>query len=382
MRFSKFIIPTIAIFFLNGCEFFDEMFNFDSQQERIINNIQFQKESDPKSVIVTSKCKYNKRASYIYYKTPSDIDYHNYYKKIDSLSSTPTKEKPFWDIRYVNKIYNYTNSNQLDELSKKISFSLPNNSNSTLFGTNYLLNSKDANLVTTKCEDGVITSKATLNLLDTPNQYIEYGGPQSSFKYIIKNSNLSKPWSSDKTGNLMIQASFNKPEYKRYEQNMGGTISFGFIIHNKKLNKYISYVIGVYAAGDAWLEERAKLHYDTSTGFIHVATTIDNGTWWSTKSPKSELSVRVKGTPEEIKNDRDFRHFFRVNITYNNIKAILRELKNNPPIEASGEDFGLNPEDWQVTSIFIQFELEEEGGNAILSTSFKGFEAYKSKLPL
>jgi len=54
-------------------------------------------------------------------------------------------------------------------------------------------------------------------------------------------------------------------------------------------------------------------------------------------------------------------------------------LKTNPPVGAENTDFGISPEDWEVTSIMVQYELEESGGKALLSGSFRGFNAYISE---
>jgi hypothetical protein len=61
---------------------------------------------------------------------------------------------------------------------------------------------------------------------------------------------------------------------------------------------------------------------------------------------------------------------------------LLQELAENPPAGAEGQNFGNNPADWEVTGLMLQYELEEEGGKATLSGSFRGFEAYLSEYPL
>ena len=60
---------------------------------------------------------------------------------------------------------------------------------------------------------------------------------------------------------------------------------------------------------------------------------------------------------------------------------VLNEIRKNPPAEVAGQNFGLNPEDWEVTLVAIQYELQEEGGKASVSGSFSGFGAYTSDLP-
>ena len=80
--------------------------------------------------------------------------------------------------------------------------------------------------------------------------------------------------------------------------------------------------------------------------------------------------------------DQKWGNFFRVNIAHQNLLALLQEFKETPPAGAEGQDFGLSPEDWDVTGVLIQYELEEEGGTATLAGSFTGFEAYVSNGPI
>ena len=81
-------------------------------------------------------------------------------------------------------------------------------------------------------------------------------------------------------------------------------------------------------------------------------------------------------------DDGKWDDFYRTNISYQNLLAVLNELKTNPPAEVAGQDFGLSPQDWQVTLLAVQYELEEQGGKALLGGSFRGFEVYTSELPL
>ncbi len=389
MKFIKYIMPVVAVTFFSGCEFFDEMFNFDTQQQKVVSEvskIEFQAESDPKTALITADCKYNTKPEYVYYETQQEAS-ENYFKDTKNYITEPwsgKKLKPFWDVRYVNEVKKYsTKDDEYANISTQTGLYIGDSNSSTLIATDEAAAYSDASLVSSKCIDGVLAGGTTINLFDAPEQSIEYAGPQTTLMYRLADLDVAKAWDKNGTGNLMIQAKFNKPIYKKFDKNMGGGVNFGVFLYNKKLKKEINYIIGVYTVGSGWLEEQAKLKFDPTTHIVHVATSIDNGSWWSTKSPKSDLIVRVQGTKEEREsNNSNFKHFYRANITYDNLKAVLRELKNNPPVEAAGEDFGLNPEDWQVESIYLQYELEEDGGKAILSGSFKGFEAYKTKLPL
>jgi len=53
-----------------------------------------------------------------------------------------------------------------------------------------------------------------------------------------------------------------------------------------------------------------------------------------------------------------------------------------PPKGAENQSFGLNPSEWKITAIAIQYELDEKGGKATFSGSFNGFEAYVSQYPI
>ena len=96
------------------------------------------------------------------------------------------------------------------------------------------------------------------------------------------------------------------------------------------------------------------------------------------KSIKEVHPIAHKKTPD----DQQWGDFYRVNISYQNLLAVLNELNTNPPKGALGQKFGLKPQDWEVTSVMIQYELEETGGKATLSGSFKDFEVYVSENPL
>ncbi len=387
MKYLKVIIPILASVMFSGCEFFDDMFKYDYQKNKLAtqeDRIEFQEDSAPKTVLITSKCKYNEKTSFVYYMTPQEA-IENYFSDTNDLISEPwsgKKLKPFWDIRYVNEVKAYELSDVTQDIISNVGMQSDNMNNLMLAGTDIVGLDKDASLVASKCSEGVLEAGTTINLFDAPEQEFTYEGPQSTYMYRIADINVSKPWKSNKSGNLMIEARFNKPVYQKNDKNIGGGVNFGLFIYNKKLNKHINYIVAVYAIGDSLIKEQAKLKFDPTTNIVHVETAIDTDTWWSTKSPKSEVVVRVNGKEKSKIVKSDFKHFYRVNITYDNLMAVLQELKQRPPEEVAGEDFETNPEDWEVESVFIQYELETEGGKAILSGSFRGFEVYTSKLPL
>ena len=378
--FKVSIFATIS-FMLSGCEFFDEMFQFKSQNNRqsSIKGIKYESDESKKNPLILSKCSINK-PSYIYYETPEDA--HRYiYKDTKNLLSKPLNNlKPHWDIRYLNGISRYKNSTVKFEKLTGMSFK-----DSALFvGTDASREHYAASVAGVKCVDGKVAAGVTVNLGDAPEEYVDYGGPHATFIYRLANNlNITRPWNSTKDGNLIIQANFTKPIYKNFEDNIGGGVNFGLILRNVKNNKYINYIIGVYAIGNGDIKERKNLLFDPTTKMVHISTVIDRDTKWATISPKSKESIRILSDIDEFKKIYNrWDNFYRVNITYDNLYAVLKELRDNPPADVADEDFGMNPEDWEISSVFIQYELDEDGGKALLSGSFRGFEVFTSKLPL
>ena len=347
----------------------------------------FQGENDPKTAFITSSCTYNTDVNYVYSQTPQDANsrYYNDTKGFTSSPTTGAKLKPFWDIRYTNSVTKYINGGTHTEYadhSVNTGLDARSGNRNVEIGTSMAQVDPDGVVVQAKCVDGNLAAGAIVNLLDSPDQYLTYAGPQSTFKYKLS-SNLISPWSSDGSGNIMIQANFDAPIYHNYESNIGGGVYFNLFLRNKKNGKSLNYVIGIYGIGDAWMKEKAGIRFDPTTGVIHVATVIKDSSWWCTKSPASLEIQEIYDSPTGTNfDDGVWGEFYRVNISYQNLLAVLQELRDNPPPEAAGEDFGLSPQDWEVLSIMIQYELEEEGGKALLGGSFKDFSAYVSKLPL
>ena len=378
---KKLLIFIITSLVLSGCELFDEMFKFDSQNSRqsSLDNVKFETTESKKRVIISSKCSLN-HLNYIYYQTPQDANKNIYNDTKDLISKPPKSLKPYWDIRYVNRVTEYKNKSVRFEKLTGLDFK-----NSLLFvGTDASKEQYSASIAGAKCVNNKLAAGTTINLGDSPEEHIEYGGSHSTFIYKLdKNLKITKPWSSKKSGNLLIQANFTKPIYKDFENNIGGGVNFGLILRNVKNNRYINYIIGVYAIGNSYVREKDSLLYDHTTKMVHISTAIDKNSKWSTMSPKSQETIRILSNVNELKQEYDiWNSFYRVNITYSNLLAVLKELRDNPPAEVADIDFGVNPEDWEVHSVYIQYELEEEGENALLSGSFRGFEVYTSKLPL
>ncbi len=392
MKKILFGLAIFAILF-SGCDKFDKLVDkvkhkykefLGKDRGKRPFDIVYQAESDPKNIIISSSCGANSLVDYIYFQNQTQAT-RNYHKVV-KYSTAPNSLRPFWDIRYVNPVSAYVrNSDGSHYANHSIYTGLDARRGDRNFiaGTPMSQTDPSGSVVESKCVGGALTEGTTLNLFDAPEQSLTYAGVQSSFVYNINPNQHILPWNSNKSGNLMLQAHFDEPLYFNYANNEGGSVSFNFILKNRKNGKYINYVIGVYAVGDAWVKEKAGIKFDPTTNIVHVATVIDRDSWWSTISPKSKSITEFYNTPgKTTKDDGVWPNFFRVNVSYNNLLAVLRELKNNPPANVAGQDFGLSPQDWELRSVMVQYELEENGGKASLSGSFRGFEVYTSKNPL
>ena len=349
--------------------------------------VEYQKDPSKKTRIISAQCGNNKSTKYVYYDTPQNA-HSTYNHDIKYFASYPTQGTliPFWDIRYVNPVTKYIDSGNQPEYadhSKYTGLDIRSGNKNIGIGTSASKTDASGSIAQSKCVDGTLAGGTTLNLYDAPNQSLDYGGPHTSFKYSFESTAGIRPWKANKTGNLMIQSYFNTPLYISHTKNIGGGVSFGLFLYNKRNGKHLNYVIGVFAAGEAWIREKAGIRYDPTTNVVHVATVIKESSWWSTISLDSNTIEQIfKTSDKDTRKTKNWNNFYRVNISYQNLFAVLTALKDNPPADVVGEDFGLNPEDWELSSIMIQYELDEIGGAAVLSGSFKGFEAYLSQSPL
>ena len=347
-------------------------------------NVIYQSDPNNRQILVSSACNANAPVGYVYYQTPTDA--MSVLSDTQHFISYPGREKPYWDIRYINPVSVIMNGGTYDYMpdhSKFTGLDTRSGVRNLAIGTAAALLDPSGSITQSECVNGELAGGVTINLFNAPSQSIYYGGPQSTFIYQIGKSSLSFPWKKDQTGNLVLQASFDEPLYFNYASNLGGSVSFGVFLQNRRTGVVLNYIIGVYAAGDAWVKEKRGIQFDPTTGFVHVATVISDKSWWSTISPASEHIQEVKiSNDKTTMDDGIWPHFFRVNIAYQNLQALLNELNTNPPAQAQGQVFGSDPSEWQILSIMIQYELEEDGGPATLSGSFRGFEAYITQLPI
>ena len=402
---KKYLLPfaLIALFSLSGCKLVDkaktQYEKYKNEYEEIregikrgpkppaLENQGFQSDTDLKQGLISSSCASNQDVKHIYFATQADAS-NNIFNAIKNLYSYPYNGvlKPFWDIRYTNPVSNYVHHNDgstYADHAKLTGLDARSGVRNVITGTAASQTDIAGTVIQSKCINGTLVAGTTANLNDSPTQSLVYGGIATTFIYQLHADNHIHPWSKDKSGNLMMQAYFDTPIYHNYENNIGGSISYALYMYNPKLKKHLSYIITMYAYGVAWQKEKAGIRFDPTTNILHVATVIKDSSWWCTKSPKSNAIEEVFNKPNKTtKDDGKWNNFYRANISYQNLLAVLNELKTNPPASVAGQDFGLTPEDWELTFIAIQYEVEEQGGKASISGSFKGFEAYISTLPL
>lgn len=319
---------------------------------------------------------------------------HNSYSAdTKDLQTSPavTKGKPYWDMRYVNPISIFINGGTYANFANHGEYTGLDTRSGTqniAVGSEFAKGNASGSVIQSECVDGVLTQGTTINLKDAPAQVINYGGPQATFAYKFTNNALTAPWKADGTGNIVLQASFAKPSYTNFATNDGGGVNFGFFINRKGTNQNINFVVAIYPVGAKFangnFKEIDELLFDTTTRTVHVSTTIQDSTKYTTKSQYSKASEAITSTPEKKRDVIDqWPDLFRVNISYQNLLNVLKTKQSQPA--KPGEpvvDMGLAPHEWQFSSIMIQYELEENGGTALLTGSFKAFEVFSTPQPL
>jgi len=419
MKKYKYIIIAISLFIFTGCDLFKESVDkINKETDRIGDQINseydrakskyeeyrgenvdkdgdgepdpkpftviYQENPNNKTQLISSRCSANGAINYVYYNTPADTT--RVLQDIKGFISYPGQQLPYWDIRYIDPVSKYINggdSSGYPNHSQFTGLDVRTGNRNIGIGTYASQTDSAGGITQSECVDGLLAGGTTINLNNAPEQYITYGGPQSTFIYQLGKTALSSPWKTDGTGNLILQASFDTPLYINYENNTGAGVYFALFLKNRRSGEVINYIIGLYAVGEAWIEEKRGIKFDPTTNIVHVATVASEYSWWSTKSPSSMSIQEVQeSSSKRTKDDGKWNDFFRVNIAHQNLLAMLQELKDTPPVGTEGKDFGLNPAEWDVTNVMLQYELEEKGGKALLSGSFHGFEVYTSTNPI
>ena len=362
----------LSLLCLTACD------NNNSQQSKKVS-------TDISSTIITSHCADNKDVKFIYFQTQVEAK-HTIHSKTKHLYSYPKDGilKPYWDIRYTNQIeaYMFDDKANLPYHAEYTGLDTSIGMKTMVAGTEKALVDTSSSVIQSKCTNGLIAGGTTLNLFDSPEQTLTYGGVQSTFTYQLHNNNI-RPWDSNTKGNLLIQSFFDTPIYHNYARNIGASIAFNIFLYNPNIKQSINYIISLYAVGEAWKDEKQNIKYDPTTETVHIATVAHKDSMFSTLSTISSQLQVVHNTPnKKTSDDGSWDTFYRVNLSYNNVLNVLKKLQESPPKEVSGIYFGLSPHDWELTSVAIQYELEEEGGKASLSGSFRGFETHLSQHPL
>ena len=326
-----------------------------------------------------STCSQN--IKYVYYETPIDANYH-YFNDIRWSKTYPKRNifKPIWDIRYVNPVTTYIRNFNAAWTPKHYRYTgldARTGYKNTVTGTYASRIDESASVTQAECIQGAIAGGTTINLYDAPDQYLEYAGPQSTFIYQFGDLSI-RPWKSNGTGNYMLQGRFDNPFWGNWSgHNAGGEVNFIFYLTNIKTHHKLSYVITIYGAGRATRGEEPNINYDTTTGIHHISTAINDHTKYAKKSPwsRSTEGPRSKMITFSHTQGRHWSDFYRVNISYDNLKRALLKVQGF-------YGYDRNPAYWAVENSGIQFELEETGGKATLTGSFWDFKTYMTDRPL
>ena len=206
---------------------------------------------------------------------------------------------------------------------------------------------------TVDCNNGLVFSTA----IDTrtTNGNVVFGGPNSTLVYRFQDKHF--PW-KNKT-NLMMQVEFDSNSYENLDTNNGGTVCFNFFARNVNTGHRINYVINIFSYGQGRTYEVDKVLYDPSTDTHFINSVLKPGTEYTTLSDISNI----------INDDNGL---FRVNVSAANFNKALQDMEG---------DNG-TAEDWYLTFIGMQFELEEEKGNGLLDGKFRKFKSYITTSPM
>jgi len=342
----------------------------------------------------------------LYYRTIQDAK-NNYFGDISSSYTYPTYNimRPIVDQRYVNPISTYIrnfnapwtpNHGEFTGLDARQGYL------NTVTGTYKSRFYSGNSVVQTECIDGALAFGTNINLNDAPKQFLLYSGPQSTLVYNF--AEPVRPWKYNRTGNYMLQARFQKPYYQKFDRhNEGGNISFILYMHNRKTELNFSYVLPVYGFGEGSTSEKSKIKYDPSTSTAHVQGGIHRGTKYSTMSAYSHKSTgpRKNGIITPHAKGSDWKDFYRVSITYQNLANALKSAASTKDKKGDKDKKGteaynaqlfasnpanLDPANWDVTNSGIQYEIAEghhdDPGywySAVITGSHWNFNTYISQ---
>lgn len=331
--------------------------------------------------LVSANCSTNQVQNVAYFSSPPP----NVDKKVSipmNVASMPLNPvnlpmAPYWDFRYVNSV----SASPLSQYGNHLPYSGINSttsSQSPAWGTAASVVDPSGSLVQYKCINGYLAVSAMVNGWDTITPWpAVFGGPAASWTYQFLGADgttgqntAATPWNSDGSGNLMLQGLFIRPFYYSAVGIPGAEVNFNVFLSNKDaLSKTINFVISVYRSnGD--LTEDSVIGTDFTTHSFYVSTLVKDGTQYVTRSPYSNLATTMTGNTLTTES---WPYFYRVNITYANLRNVLTKIPGN----SNGEIYGLNPADWKVTNIAVQTEITGSRYQSV-GSSVRAFEVYSS----
>jgi len=316
--------------------------------------------------IISGKCNDNPSIPFIYNQTVANVN-ANFYSQTNGLTTNHNSQKPYWDVRYTNPIQLYINGGSYNYPNHGIYTGLDVNTGYRNFGAGTIASRLDSSgiIIQTECINGYIAGGAMLNLYDAPQQHIVFGGIQATFAYTFDDNTRPSPWTNN-SGNLMIQGYFDNPWYQNFGGNPGAEVNIGLFLRNRFNDNILHYIISIYRANHGFSEE-PDTSFDPNLGIAFVITLIKNGTIWVTKSPYSKSAEGPRNYT--VSGYSGWNDFYRVNISNADLKNLLQH-----------SNLQQSPQDWELASIFLQYELEDEGF-ASFAGSFRAFEVYKTSTP-
>ena len=205
---------------------------------------------------------------------------------------------------------------------------------------------------TTTCLNNVAQHRLVLMARNKVN--VAFGGPQSTLIHKTK----ARPWSRG-TG-LMMQYTLNYAEMQVLKGDPSGNVALILFAENVLTGKRINILVSTIVLGHAWVDEQPEPLYDPTTKTTFYSSSLKKGNKYTSMDNYSNEVIQRSG-PFKIGGGI----FFRSIITYENFQTMI-----------SRADLGHTPEDWELTIIGLQTEIEESTGEANLELNFENFEAY------
>lgn len=327
--------------------------------------------------LVSSLCSTNQEQEPLYFGSPPPLG-TVIYKRLSVPMNGNAIMAPYWDVRYTKPISRLDKplaTTPVTTYANHLPYSGINSSSYAVapaWGTEASKSDASGSLVQTKCINGYLAASAAVNGWDSV-PVITFGGPAATWTYqftagLAGINTAAAPWHPDGTGNLMLQGLFTRP-YHHSADNLGGAeVNLNVFLADKYFpSKTINFVISVFRSNGI-LSEGSAIAPDPTTGAAWVSTLIQDQTQWVTASPYSYRTMSMTGTTS---SSEMWPYFYRVNITYANLMAVLRSAKT----------LGVKPENWVVTNVAVQTEITGSLNQSV-GSSVRAFEVYSSNSAL